>query len=125
DAWWTHELAPLKALYVQINAIANQENETFAQFSEQLRRQATAPGIHNIILDLRHSAGGNGYLTAPLLRALIHFDASSEQHRLYVIIGRNTFSASHNLITDLDRIAQPIFIGEPSGSRPNAISEAG
>lgn len=125
QAWWTQKLAPLKSLYVQVNAIANQENETFAQFAERVSREAAAPDIHNIILDLRHSAGGNGYLTAPLLRTLIHFENAAELHRLYVIIGRNTFSASHNLITDLDRIARPVFVGEPSGSRPNAISEAG
>ena len=29
------------------------------------------------------------------------------------------------MITDLDRLAEPVFVGEPSGSRPNALSESG
>lgn len=122
--FWSTQLKKMNAIYLQLNAISNSEEETFERFSERLQRELTASKASNLILDLRHSAGGNGYLTAPLLRTLIHFDASPHTN-LFVIIGRNTFSASHNLIVDLDRIAQPIFVGEPSGSRPNALSEAG
>lgn len=122
--FWSTHLQELNAIYLQLNTVADSENETIEQFAARLQREFTATKAANLILDLRHSAGGNGYLTAPLLRTLIYFDASP-QTNLFVIIGRNTFSASHNLIVDLDRIAEPIFVGEPSGSRPNALSEAG
>lgn len=125
ENYWTQQLDDLSALYVQLKNVANVEDESIAEFAERMSREAAGPDIRNLILDLRHSPGGNGYLTPPLLRKLIHFEASSVENRLFVIIGRNTFSASHNLITDLDWIAEPIFVGEPSGSRPNTLSESG
>jgi len=125
ESYWTQRLDDISALYVQVKEVANGEGESFAEFAERMGNEAADPSIHNLILDLRHSPGGNGYLTPPILRKLIHFDASPEKGRLFVIIGRNTFSASHNLIVDLDWLAEPVFVGEPSGSRPNTLSEAG
>lgn len=99
---------------------------SIAEFAERMGKEAADPGVRNLILDLRHSPGGNGDLTPPLLRKLIQFDASPEKDRLYIIIiGRNTFSASQNMITDLDWVAEPVFVGEPSVSRPNALSGSG
>ena len=125
ENYWMQRLDDISGLYVQIKEVVNSEKESFAGFAEHMGKKAADPRIRNLILDLRHSPGGNGYLTPPLLRKLILFDASAEKDRLFVIIGRNTFSASHNMIVDLDRLAEPIFVGEPSGSRPNALSESG
>jgi tetratricopeptide (TPR) repeat protein len=125
ENYWMQHLEPLDALYVQINVVVDEEEETLADFAARIGEEAQKPGVLNLILDLRHSPGGNGYLTPPVLRQLIRFDATPDKDRLYILIGRNTFSASQNMITDLDRIAEPVFVGEPSGSRPNALSESG
>jgi tetratricopeptide (TPR) repeat protein len=125
ENYWTHRLDDIKALYVQIKGVADVGEESFAEFAARMGKEAADPDIRNLILDLRHSPGGNGYLVPPLLRELVRFDTSPGKDRLYVIIGRNTFSASHNLITDLDWVAEPVFVGEPSGSRPNTLSESG
>lgn len=124
EYYWMRPLEEMKALYIQLNTEANGD-ESLAEFAERMGREAAKPGIENLILDLRHSGGGNGYLTPPFIRQLIRFDATPEKGHLYVIIGRNTFSASQNLIVDLDWLAEPIFVGEPSGSSPNAMSESG
>ena len=36
-----------------------------------------------------------------------------------MIIGRGLYSATANLITDLERLAAPIFVGEPSSGTGN------
>lgn len=125
ENYWTHYIDELDALYVQFNLAANAEDESLAEFADRVSEEIAGRSTRNLVLDLRNSPGGNGYLTPPLLRNLIHFAASPESDNLYVIISRNTFSASQNLITDLDRMVEPIFVGEPSGSRPNALSESG
>ena len=43
---------------------------------------------------------------------------------LFVIIGRLTFSAAQNTVTAIDRETSAIFVGEPTGSRPNFIGES-
>ncbi len=56
--------------------------------------------------------------TPPILRTLVAHSAK-EGNRLYVIIGRGVYSATGNLITDLERLADPVFVGEPSSGFGN------
>lgn len=122
---WLQPVPELDALYVQIKLVMDSETESLAAFTERLHARLAQDAPARLILDLRHSPGGNGYLTPPLVRELVGFRASAGPQSLFVIIGRNTFSASQNMITELDRFADPVFVGEPSGSRPNALSESG
>lgn len=40
-----------------------------------------------------------------------------------MIIGRGTFSAAQNTATMIERETDAIFVGEPTGSRPNFVGE--
>jgi hypothetical protein len=121
--YWTTQLDDLKALYVQVNKVRDRGEEGFAAFSKRVQRESSKDNIRHLIVDFRHNGGGNGYLTRHLIRALTFFDASPNKGQLFIIIGRSTFSAAQNMITDLDRVTNAVFVGEPSGSRPNAIGE--
>jgi hypothetical protein len=76
-----------------------------------------------VVLDVRRNQGGNSFLYPPLIRALIAFEASRSEARIFCLIGRNTYSAAQNFITDLDTWTKAVFAGEPSGSRPNVVGE--
>ncbi|MCP3919118.1 MAG: hypothetical protein GY711_26545 [bacterium] len=83
----------------------------------------TANEIDHLILDVRHNNGGNSYKNTELVRALVHFETTRADGQLYVLMGCNTFSAAQNLLTNLDRWTSPVYVGEPSGSRPNIVGE--
>ncbi len=122
--WYQHQ--PKQAsLYIQYNYVHSNPSFSFEQFNQKLREQITKADVQNIILDIRHNAGGNGSTYPPILKTLAQFEALRPQGKLFVIVGRNTFSAAHNLLLDINRITDAIIVGEPSGSRPNALSEAG
>jgi tetratricopeptide (TPR) repeat protein len=112
-------------LFVQLNAVAQNKTKSLAKFSGEIRQAIEKNKIENLVLDLRHNSGGNGSIIPPLTRTLIHFVEQSETNRLFVIVGRNTFSAAHLLLADLNRLTDAIIVGEPSGSRPNHLGEAG
>jgi hypothetical protein len=78
-----------------------------------------------MVLDLRHNSGGDGSLNAPMVATAVLFKALRPKGKLFVLIGRNTFSAAHNLVMSITELTDTVLVGEPSGSRPNAISEAG
>ncbi len=59
----------------------------------------------------------------PLLHRLIGSTKINRRGCLFVIIGRGTFSAAQNTATAIERETNAIFVGEPSGSRPNFIGE--
>jgi hypothetical protein len=75
-------------------------------------------------IDLRHNGGGNGLLNRALLRELIRNDAISRKGHLFVIVGRSTFSAAMSAATDLERLTECLFVGEPSCSSPNSRGQA-
>ena len=75
------------------------------------------------MLDLRWNNGGNTFLNEPLLRALIRHEPLAKRGGLVVLIGRRTFSAAMNATSYLERFLDPVFVGEPTGGRPNSAGD--
>jgi tetratricopeptide (TPR) repeat protein len=120
---WEQALPEHDALYVQVNALQPDQDETLPQFGERLWSVLQERGHKNLILDLRHNAGGTTQSYPQLLRTLVAFSRVSG-NQLYVLIGRQTYSAAANLITDLERLADPVFVGEASAECCNLYGDA-
>jgi hypothetical protein len=69
-----------------------------------------------IIIDLRHNPGGDNGTYPPMLEALQGRD-------VVALIGRTTFSAAGNFITELELGGDVVFVGEPSGAAPNQYGD--
>jgi hypothetical protein len=123
--FWMEALPDYNTILVQFNWVAESKEKSLAAFSQDLIDEAQKTGADNLILDLRHNPGGNGSILPSLVRALIYFEASHPEKKLFVIAGRGTYSAAHSLLTTLDGLSNAVIVGEPSGTRPNAIGEAG
>jgi tetratricopeptide (TPR) repeat protein len=117
-AHWLESLPESDAVFVQVNQIAPDPDESMAEFGLKLRRFLADTPVKNVILDLRHNNGGNTFTYTEMLRTLVAH-STKESNRLYVIIGRGVYSATSNLISDLERLARPIFVGEPSSGIGN------
>jgi len=115
-------LADRRLLYVSYNAVANKPGEPVAAFFARVFRFAAAHPVDRFVLDIRNNSGGNGFLNAPIVSGLLrsHLD---ERGKLFVVIGRATFSAAQSLVNDLSRFAEPTFVGEPTGSRPSQYGD--
>jgi hypothetical protein len=111
--------ADSSSLYVQMNQCQDAEGKTLVQFAAAIAGKVKESRPRNLILDLRLNNGGNYEAMFPIAKSLINFQASRPDARLFVIIGRNTLSAAQNFIGLLDDVCEPIFVGEPSGSKPN------
>jgi hypothetical protein len=70
-------------------------------------------------VDLRNNSGGNAAVLPPLIRALVAYRALAPTAPMYVLIGRQTFSAAQSLVNRLEEYCAPIFVGEETGSKPN------
>jgi tetratricopeptide (TPR) repeat protein len=117
-AHWLESLPESDAVFVQVNQIAPDPDESMAEFGLKLRRFLADTPVKNVILDLRHNNGGDTFTYTEMLRTLVAH-TTKEGNRLYVIIGRGVYSATSNLISDLERLARPIFVGEPSSGIGN------
>ena len=121
--YWFEGLPALDALYVQVNRIRDAPEESLADFAGRLKRELSRQARRHLIIDLRHNGGGNNGLNLPLVRlAIVHEEASSE-NRVFVITGRDTFSAAQNLVNRLERMTGAVFVGEETSSKPNFTGE--
>ncbi|WP_294413030.1 hypothetical protein, partial [Pseudoalteromonas sp.] len=123
--FWSEQIKTNKLLYVQFNDVRNNKDLTLAEFAMQLQAQIKHDDIEHLVLDLRHNSGGNGSLTPPLVATAAFFNVLKPQGKLFILIGRNTFSAGHDVAVKIANIVPAIFVGEPSGTRPNVAGEAG
>jgi hypothetical protein len=119
-------LEPLEehdAVYVQFNNVRDSADETLAAFAGRLRAALLEQSASTLIIDVRHNNGGNNTLLRPLLRTMIEFEMRDPGHRIFVLMGRNTFSAAQNFLNRTERWTDATFVGEPSSSSPNFTGE--
>lgn len=124
DPQWTEPMPDARALYVQFSQVMDGKDEGLAAFGRSLRTALDDPNVDNVILDMRLNNGGNSFLYNELLRTLVAFSTRPGK-QLYVLIGRGVYSAAGNFSTDLERLANPIFVGEPTGNMGNQDGDEG
>ena len=121
--FWFEYLPADDLVYFQFNAVLDHPAETFAAFCDRLFGFIEDRHVGRLVIDMRWNGGGNTLLTQHLLHHLIASQRLSRRGALFLIIGRRTFSAAQNTVTAIERETSAIFVGEPTGSRPNFIGE--
>jgi hypothetical protein len=112
--FWMEKVQP-EILYVAVNAMNDSQQKSLETFGRELREEIKS--FNHMILDLRFNNGGEASKADELLKTCIAFDARGGQ--LIVLIGRMTFSAAQTFATRIDQWTNALFLGEPTGSKPN------
>jgi hypothetical protein len=122
--YWFEDLPERGVVYFQFNQVGSREGESLDAFSRRLMEAVERPGDRALIIDLRRNRGGWYETSIPLLRALTRSDAANRFGRLFVLIGRGTFSAAMMFALDLEQQTEVLFVGEPTGASPNHFGDA-
>lgn len=123
DKFWFELLPDSRAIYVQINQVNDKENESLENFTKRLFTFVETNNVEKMILDLRLNRGGNNTLLRPLLLKIIK-SKINKRGKLFALMGRSTWSAAQNLLNELEKYTEAIFVGEPSGSKGNAYGDS-
>jgi tetratricopeptide (TPR) repeat protein len=123
--YWFEHLPDARLLYFQYNAVRNDPKEPLDKLCERLFAFIGKHDIDKLVIDMRHNGGGNNFLNRPLVEGLMRCDKVNRRGKLFVIVGRNTFSAAQCGATQIERHTNALFVGEPTGSRPNFVGETG
>lgn len=121
---YAQHLPERNALYVRVSRVGDTEEATLAGFLEATYDRALDLGVDRYVLDLRRSGGGNNQLALPAILALVRRPDLDRRGRVWVIIGRHSFSATMTVANLLQRMTNVIFVGEPTGGRPNYFADA-
>jgi hypothetical protein len=120
SAFWWRWLPEERILYVQYNKVANGDKQSLADFALELGAAIDRYPVDKLVIDMRNNNGGDTHLNEPLLRAVAGASKVNRIGHLYVIIGRRTFSAAMNAVSYFARLTKAVFVGEPTGGKPNS-----
>src|SRR6185436_18459809 len=112
------------AVYAVYNQSDDGDTETVAAFADRLFTFIETNKVDRLIVDLRANGGGNNYKNQPLLLGMIKSRAVDRPGHLFILTGRQTFSAAQNFVNQAERWTQSLFVGEPTGSAPNHFGDA-
>ncbi len=120
---WFEHLPEHKLVYFQYNRVRDDPGESLGAFSERLFKFIESHDVERLVIDMRWNNGGNTLLNEPLLLGLIRCAKVNRPGGVFVIIGRRTFSAAQNAAVYFERFVKPVFVGEPTGGKPNSVGE--
>ncbi|WP_108807534.1 S41 family peptidase [Aquimarina spinulae] len=117
--YFSEYLAKEKAMYVRHSRIADEAEESTKDFYARVFNEIETNDTEKLIIDLRLNGGGNNYLNKDVIKGLIKSEKINKIGKLFVIIGKRTFSACQNLVNEIDNYTNVIFVGEPTAENVN------
>jgi hypothetical protein len=116
---YVRKLAEGRVLYVGYNSALALTYE----FAPKLERLAKSPRLRRVIVDVRLNGGGNNQSYRPLYGVLAS-PLINRPRRLYLLVGRATFSAAGNFAAEIDRYTRAVLVGEATGGGVNQYGDA-
>ncbi len=95
----------------------------FREFSNGLIKTINENKIDKFIIDMSHNQGGNSILLDDLITRLSERTNLAETSKVFVIIGRNTFSSGVVNSFHLKVCMSAKLFGEPTGGNANSYGE--
>ncbi len=121
--YWFAALPESKAVYIKYNSCREMKDRPFAAFIKDAFAAVESIPAERLIVDLRNNGGGDSSLFGPFFSALSNSPRVNLKGRLFVIVGRQTFSSAILNAIDLRKRTPAIFVGEPTGGKPNHFGE--
>lgn len=120
--YWFKYLEDEKVVYFNYSQCMEMEDKPFKDFSVELMNVLNAKGVEKLIIDIRNNGGGNSMILKNLISEIGKSELN-KKGKLFVIIGRRTFSSAVLNAIELNNNTDAIFVGEPTGGKPNHYGE--
>jgi tetratricopeptide (TPR) repeat protein len=125
NIFWYESILENQAIYIKFNSVQDKNDQSLKDFTLEIQNLIDQKKPQFLVLDLRHNYGGNGAIRNHMLKLLVKFEANNPEGKIFVLMGRATYSAAQNLLTELSAQTNAILVGEPSSSKPTFVGEAG
>jgi len=96
---------------------------SFKKFSDELIDILESKPIEKFIFDMRYNGGGSSDIGTELIKRIAEIESINKKGKLFVVVGRKTFSSAILNSLDFQNYTEAIFVGEPTGGRPNHYGE--
>ena len=119
EFWYTY-LSDSQTVYLNFKAYPQNFKEAVQGVLDFIDQHPTK----RLVIDMRQNGGGDfTKVRVFLIPALKQRPTLNKRGHLFVITGRDTFSAAMTNVVDLRKETEAILVGEPTGARPNGYQE--
>jgi hypothetical protein len=112
--WFTY-LEDAQTVYFQYNTGQDMETRSFRGLADELFDFVDAHPVERLVIDMRHNGGGDEGPFWSFVDQLAKHPLN-EEGRLYVVVGRRTYSSAVLNIAMLQSKTKAIFVGESPSS---------
>lgn len=120
DKIYYYEYIPeQKTVYVRQSQIQDDPDKPIPAFYKEVFDFIRKNDVEKLVIDVRLNGGGNNYKNKPIITGIIETEKINKPGKLFVIIGRRTFSACQNLVNEFSNYTNATFVGEPTGENIN------
>ncbi len=117
--YYSEYLPASKTMYVRQSQVQDDPSENLPVFYKKVFDFIEQNDVERLVLDVRLNGGGNNYKNKPIVTGIIESKKINKPGKLFVIIGRRTFSACQNLVNELSNYTNAVFVGEPTAENIN------
>lgn len=127
DWYWYKYIDKDKILYFQYNVCYdkltigdnNSDYPIFNDFLSEMEALIDSSDIDKLVIDLRNNGGGDSRVITPFIEMIAKNDELNKKGKIFVIVGRKTFSGGVSAASDITTNLEAISIGEPTGGLVN------
>lgn len=130
--YWYKYIPEDKIMYFQYNQCLDKGTAKIAGFDDyerypifkdtanELIKELNEKEVDKFVIDLRYNAGGSSTLMDDFVTQLYDVKKLRDKGKIFVITGRQTFSAGVMACNSLNKSTNAIFFGEPTGGNVNS-----
>lgn len=96
---------------------------SFKEFEEKVFTTIETKPIKKLVFDMRLNGGGNSNQGTEFIKKLSTYSNINQEDKLFVVIGRHTFSSAILNTMDFQKYTKAILVGEETGGKPNHYGE--
>ncbi len=134
--FWYDYNESTKVLYAQYNKCLSKEvmklygkkkqaknYPSFKKFSSDILEILESEQVEKFVFDMRYNSGGNSDQGTEFVKKLAKVESINQKGKLFIVVGSKTFSSAILNSLDFQNYTEAIFVGEPTGGRPNHYGE--
>ena len=122
--YWYEYLDSERTLFFQYNVCWDQKDRpSFEAVTAEMFEALDRGKADRLVINLRNNTGGEPMIAEPLIEGLAARPELGEKGRIFVLVGRRTYSAALTNAAQLRKRAGARIVGEPPRGKPNSPSE--
>jgi hypothetical protein len=122
EYYWYQYLQDEKIIYLNYSSCSQMRDKPFEIFNNEFWDFVQSHEANKLVIDIRENRGGSSTILNPLIKE-VKKSSFNQPGKLYVIIGKDTFSSAILNAISLRKETTAYFVGEATGGEPNHYGE--